>query len=103
MRDVGKCREVDGEMEDAALGAESLVDIFWFVIGNEVEKRGDAAEKRLEVERGVEHHFVCDETATKPAHRWLSGEFNATFFKVTRTFDHVLTTHIVKYLERIWL
>ena len=70
--DVRQSCEVDGEVEDSALGSDSLLDVLRFVIGNQTKVRVDVGEERLEVELRVEHDFVCDQTARKDTRISLS-------------------------------
>ena len=59
--DVRQSCEVDGEVEDSALGSDSLLDVLRFAIGDQIEVRVDVGEERLRVELRVEHDFVCDQ------------------------------------------
>ena len=63
--DVRQSCEVDGEVEDSALGSDSLLYVLRFVIGNQIKVSVDVGEERLKVEPRVEHDFVCDQTARK--------------------------------------
>ena len=39
--DVTGPSEIDGEVEDFALGSDAILDLFWFVIGNKIEEGVD--------------------------------------------------------------